>query len=99
MAPDYDVVKTKFIPPLVEHGLIESKDAFFSDGGRRRHEPAQPVVDLDSLLVIETRQEMPEREGIVFASLAQYDRDIARALLRCAVLKIEPCQSSAKLCG
>lgn len=70
MAPDRDVVKTKFIPPLVEHGLIESKDAFFRNGGRRRHEPAQPVVDLDPLLVIDTRQEMPQREGIAVASLA-----------------------------
>lgn len=90
MAPDGDVVKTEFIPPPVEHGLIESKNAFFRDGGRRRHKPAQPVVDEDSPLVIDTRQEMPERQGIIFASLAQYDRDIVRALLRCAVLKIEP---------
>lgn len=54
MAPYRDIVKTKFIPPLVEHGLIESKDAVFRDGDRRRHESAQPVVDEDSLLLIDT---------------------------------------------
>jgi len=48
--------------------------------------------------VIDTRQEMPEREGIFLARITQYDRDIVRALLWCAVLKIEPRQSSAKLC-
>ena len=59
MPPNGDVVKSKLVPPKVEHGLVESKDAFFRDGGRRRHELAQPVVDEDSLLVIDTRQEMP----------------------------------------
>ena len=99
MPPNRDVVKSKLVPPEVEHGLVESQDPFFRDSGRRRHELAQPVVDEFSLLVIDTRQEMPQREGIAVASLAQYDGDIVRTLLRCAVLKIESRQSSAKLCG
>ena len=42
---------------------------------------------------------MPQRECIALASLAQYDLQIARALLRCAVLKIESRQSSAEFRG
>ena len=81
MAPNRDVVKPKFVPPQVEHGLIEAQDSFFRDSGRRRYELAQPVVDEDSLPLIDTRQEMPQREGIAVASLAQYDRHIVCALL------------------
>ena len=99
MTPHGDVVKSKFVPPQVEHGLIEPADFVLRHIGRRRHELAQPVVDLDSLLVIDARQEMPQGEGIVFASLAQYDRHIVCTLTRCAVLKIESRQRSAKLCG
>lgn len=76
MTPNRDVVKSKFVPPQVQHGLIASQDTFFSDGGRRRHEAAQPIVDEDSLLVIDTRQKMPQREGIAVTCLAQYDRHI-----------------------
>ena len=99
MPPNGDVVKSKLVPPKVEHGLIESKDAFFRDAGRGRDEAAQPGVYEDSLLVIDARQEMPQREGIALASLAQHDRDIVCALLRCGVLKIEPRQGRAELCG
>ena len=99
MAPNRDVVKPKFVPPQVEHGLIESQDSFFRDSRRRRRELTQPVVDEDSLPLIDTRQQMPQREGVAVASLAQYDRHIACALLWCAVLKIESRQSSAELCG
>jgi len=99
MAPNRDVVKSKLVPPQVEHGSVESQDLIFRDSGRRRHELAQPVVDEDSLLVIDTRQEMPQREGIAFASLAQYDHYIMCALPRCGVLKIEPRQSRAELGG
>jgi hypothetical protein len=93
MPPNGDVVKSKLVPPEVEHGLIESKNAFFRDGGRKRDEAAQPGVYEDSLLVIDTGQEMPQREGIALASLAQHNRDIVGALLRCGVLKIEPRKS------
>jgi len=99
MPPNRDVVKSKLVPPEVEHGLVESQDPFFRDSGRRRHELAQPVVDEFSLLVIDTRQEMPQRESIAVASLAQYDRHIVCALLRCGVLKVELRQSRAELCG
>ena len=99
MPPNRDVVKSKLVPPQIEHGLVESQDLFFRDKGRRRHELAQPVVDEDSLLVIDARQEMPQREGIAFASLAQDDNYIMRTLLRRGVLKIEPRQSRAELCG
>jgi len=70
MAPNRDVVKSKLVPPQVEHGSVESQDLIFRDSGRRRHELAQPVVDEDSLLVIDTRQEMPQRQGIALASFA-----------------------------
>src|ERR1700732_3073564 len=86
MAPNRDVVKPKFVPPQIQHGLIESQDSFFRDSGRRRHELAQPIVDEDSLPLIDTREEMPQGEGIAVASLAQYDRHIVCALLWCAVL-------------
>src|SRR5215813_9918712 len=99
MAPHGDVVKTQLVPPPVEHGLIESKNAFLRHGGRRRYELAQLVVYPTSLLVIDTRQEMPEGEGIAFASFIQHDRDILRALLRRSVFKIESRQRSAEFCG
>jgi hypothetical protein len=81
MAPNRDVVKPKFVPPQVQHGLINSQDSFFRDRGRGRHELAQPVVDEDSLPLIDPRQEMPQRECIAVASLALYDRHIVCALL------------------
>ena len=70
MTPNGDVVKSKLVPPQVEHRLIESQDSFLRDTGRRRNELAQAVVDEDSLLVIDTRQEMPQGEGITVASRA-----------------------------
>ena len=99
MAPNRDVIKSQFVPPKVQHRLIESQYSIPRNAGWRRCELTQPIVDKDSLLVVNTWQEMPQREGIVVASLAQYDRDIVRALLRSAVLKIEPRQSRAELCG
>jgi serine/threonine protein kinase len=36
MAPNRDIVKSKFVPPQVEHRLIESQDSFLRDSGRRR---------------------------------------------------------------
>ena len=81
MSPNRDVVKSKLVPPKVEHRLVESQDPFFRDSGRRRDELAQPVVDEYSLLVIDTRQEMPQRESIAVASLTQYDRHVVCALL------------------
>ena len=92
MAPNRDVVKSQFIPPQVEHRLIESQDSFLRDSGRRWCELTQPIVDKDSLSVIDAGQEMPQRERIALASLAQYDRRIVRPLLRGAVFKIESCQ-------
>ena len=94
MTPNRDVVKSKFVPPQVEHRLIESRDSFLRDSGRRRNELAQAVVDEDSLFVIDTRQEMPQRECITLASRVQDDRHIVCALLRRTVLKIESRQRS-----
>ena len=81
MPPNRDVVKSKLVPPKVEHRLVESQDPFFRGNGRRRHELAQLVVDEYSLLVIDTLQEMPQRENIAVASLTQYDRHVVCALL------------------
>ena len=63
MPPNRDVVKSKLVPPevehgLVEHGLVEPQDPFFRDSGRRRHELAQPVsaaTGLGRTLVVSLR--------------------------------------------
>ena len=74
MPPNRDVVKPEFVPPQIEHGLIETQDTFFSDPGRRRRELSQTIVDKDSLPPIDTRQQMPQSECVAFARLAEDDR-------------------------
>src|SRR5438034_8506773 len=99
MAPNRDVVKPQVVPPQIKHGLIETQDSFLSDTGRRRRQLSQSIVDEDSLSLIDTRQQMPQRECVAFARLAEENRQIPGALLRCAVLEIESRQSGAELRG
>src|ERR1700722_16702111 len=99
ISPNRDVVESQFVPPQIEHRLIEPEDAFFRNSGRWRHELAQPFVDEDSLPLLDARQQMPQCERIPLSSLAQYDRHIVCSLLRCAVLKIESLQSRAERGG
>src|ERR1700730_2406581 len=99
MAPNRDVVNPQFVPPEVQHRLIESQDTFLGYPRRGRSELSQPIIDKDSLSLIGAGQQMPQRQCISLASLAQYDCQIVRALPRCAVLKIESRRSSAELRG
>src|SRR5271168_4849086 len=99
MAPNRDVVKPECVPPQIKHGSIEAQDSFFSDTCRRRRESCQPIVDQDSLTLVDTRQQMPERECVAFTRLGKNHREISSPLLRCAVFKIESRQSSAELRG
>jgi hypothetical protein len=73
VAPNRDVVKPQFVPPQVQHRLIESRDTFLGYARRGRRELSQPIIDKGSLSLIGTRQQMPQRQRISFASLAQYD--------------------------
>jgi len=70
VAPNRDVVKSQFVPPQIEHGLIESQDSFLRDRGRRWCQLTQSIVDKNSLFAIDAGQEMPQRECIALASLA-----------------------------
>ena len=89
MAPNRDVVKPKFVPPLIKHRLIETEDSFLRDPSRRRRKFSQPIVDEDPLpLVFDARQQMPQCECVALSSLIQHNRQIPRAWLR-GVLKIE----------
>ena len=89
MAPNRDVVKPKYVPPQIKHGLIETKDSFLRYPGWRRCKFSQPVVDEDALpLVFDARQQMPQRERIALSSLVQHNLQIPSALLR-DVVKIE----------
>src|SRR3984893_3720738 len=99
VAPNRDVVKPQLVPPQVQHRLIESQDTLLGDARRGRRELSQAIIDKVSLSLIGARQQMPQRQCISFASLAQYDCQIARALLPCAVLKIESRRSRAELRG
>jgi hypothetical protein len=38
MAPNRNVVKPEFIPPQIEHGLIETQDSLLRDTWRRSGE-------------------------------------------------------------
>ena len=89
MAPNRDVIKPKFVPPQIKHGLIETNDSFLRDPGRRRRKFSQPIVDEDPLpLVFNAPQQMPQRECVTLSSLIQHNRQIPRPQLR-GVLKIE----------
>jgi len=60
---------------------------------------SQTIVDKDSLPLIDTCQQMPQRECVTLARLRQNDRQICRVLLHSAVLKIESLQRGAELRG
>src|SRR5271167_662320 len=96
MAPNRDVVKPERVPPQIKHRLVETQDSCLRDACRRRSELSQPVVDEDSLPLVDTRQQMPHRECVPFARLTEHDLQIFRAFLRCAVFKIESRQSGAE---
>jgi hypothetical protein len=55
MAPNQDVVKSEFVPPPIEHGLIETKNSFLSDTSRRRSKLYQPFLNNQSLFFLNTR--------------------------------------------
>ena len=96
-APNRDVVKPEFVPPPIKHRLIETQDSVLGDARRRRREFSQPIVDEHSLLLRDTGQKVPQGKCIALARRTKYDREIPGPLLRCAVLKIESCQSGAEL--
>jgi hypothetical protein len=90
MPPNRDVVKPKFVPPQIKHRLIETKDSFLCNSGRRRRKVSQAIVDEDSLpLVLDARYQMPQCKCVALSSLIQHNRQIPRARLS-GVLKIEP---------
>src|ERR1700687_4426700 len=96
MPPNRNIIKPKGVPPEIKHRLIETQDSFLRDTRRRRRNSSQPIVNQASLPLVDTRQQMPQRECVLFARLAKHNRQIPSALLRSAVLKIEPCQSGAE---
>jgi hypothetical protein len=89
MAPNGDVVKSEFVPPPIQHRLIETQDSVLRDARRRRRKFSQTIVDEDTLPLLDARQQMPQRESVPFASGAEHDSQIIRALLRSSVLEIE----------
>ena len=99
MSPNRDVVKSQFVPPPVEHRLIESQDSLLCDRGGGWGELTQSIVDKSSLRIIDASQQMPQRERIASASLAQHDRSVVIALLRSAVFKVESRQCGAEFRG
>src|ERR1700722_19290231 len=97
MAPNRDIVKSELVPPQIKHGLIETQDSFLSDTSRRRSKLYQAAVDQQSLSFLDTSQQMPQRECVAFAGLAEHDRQIVGALPWCIVLEIKPCHRRAQL--
>ncbi len=89
MAPNRNIIEAQFIPPQIEHGLIEAQDSLLRDPGWRRREFSQPFVDDRSLSVIDARQQMPYRERVAFARSLEHNCDVDSTLLRRAVLKVE----------
>ena len=73
MAPNRNVVKPEFVPPQIEHGLIEIENSFFCDPRRRRDEFSQAIVNEHSLVFIHPGQQMPQGQRVAFARSGQHD--------------------------
>src|SRR5580692_10892677 len=96
-APHGDIVESEFIPPAIQHCGIETHDTFLRHARRRRHKPRKPGVYNEPLRSISTRQQMPQRQRITLARLTENSAEIARALLRRVVFKIETRQCGTEL--
>src|SRR5580704_10531674 len=83
LPPNRNIIKPKGVPPEIKHRLIETQDSFLRDTRRRRRKSSQPIVNQASLLLVDTRQQMPQRECVLFARLA---KQVARSPARCCAV-------------
>src|ERR1700736_1272742 len=71
MTPEGDVAEIERVPPGIERGGVEAKDAFAGQAGWRRDEGGEAVVNDGALDAVDPGQEMPEREGVAGARFVQ----------------------------
>src|SRR5882757_2765091 len=84
MTPERDVAQIENVPPGIEHGGIEVKDAFSRYILRGRSKRGQPVVHHRAFRAGDAREQMPEREGVARTRFVQHDveRGFARGRIR-----------------
>src|SRR5271167_2818797 len=71
ITPEVDIAEIKGVPPEIEHGLIETKNAFAGDAVGGRNERSEAIVDLGAFRSVSTREQMPESEAIIGTRLGE----------------------------
>src|SRR3569623_1900874 len=97
VAPNRNIAEPESVPPQVKHRLIQMQDPVLGNTCRRWGKLRQALIHKDSLNRIAPSQQMPQRECVALARLADDHCQIGCALLWCIVLEFESPQSSVKL--
>ena len=72
MTPEGNVAEVECVPPGIEHGGVEMKDAFACYSWRGRDQCGEAVVHGGALGDGDAGKKVPQREGVALARFAQH---------------------------